>query len=191
MSNESGVPYKALGDRLKFLREQWQQTLREVSLTLEIEQSTLEAIEDGKALPNHEVLDMLISHFLLTDDQADDLRELADMGQDKSSDFPIPVGLEDMLTKQLIMYLPVDNKVVYTDAMHANVNDHGVILQFMQQLPNTSQPAVVSRVGMSREHAEKVIEVLRQTLNQHDLSKKSKRTLQAPDSENKSQKNDA
>lgn len=190
MSSENAVPYKAFGDRVRFLREQWQQSLREVSTTLEIDLETLQSIEEGKSLPDHDVLDMLISHFLLTDDQADDLRELADMGLEKFGNIPLPVGIEDMLTKQVVMYLPVDNKVIYTDAMHANVNDHGVILQFMQQLPNT-QPAVVSKVGMSREHAERVIEVLKQTLSQYDNNKsKGQKSLPLPDSDSKSKKTD-
>lgn len=188
MGNENGIPYKAFGDRIKFLREQWQQSLREVSATLEIDLETLQAIEAGKTLPEHEILDMLISHFLLTDDQADDLRELVDMGQEKFGAIPAPIGIEDMLAKQVVMYLPVDNKVIYTDAMHANVNDHGVILQFMQQLPN-AQPAVVSRVGMSREHAERVIEVLTQTLSQHDQNK-NKKILPSSDPDSKSKKTD-
>lgn len=180
MKNNS-EPYKALGDRIKFLREQWQQSVREVSGTLEIDEKTLKSIEAGKTLPEPELLDMLISHFLLTEDQAEDLRELAESNTN-SLDSILPTGLEEMLTKQVVMYLPVDNKVVYTDAMHANVNDHGVILQFMQQLPNTSQPAVVSRVGMSREHAERIITVLQQTLTQYDANKRQK-SLPSPDSE--------
>lgn len=190
MSRENGIPYKAFGDRVKFLREQWQQSLGEVSATLEIDLDTLQAIEDGKSLPDHEILDMLISHFLLTEDQAEDLRELADMGHEKFGNIPLPLGIEEMLAKQVVMYLPVDNKVIYTDAMHANVNDHGVILQFMQQLPNT-QPAVVSKVGMSREHAERVIEVLKQTLSQYDFNKtKGQKSLPSPDADSKSKKTD-
>lgn len=175
MKDSNNKPYKALGERLKFLREQWQQTIREVSGTLEIDENTLRSIEDGTLLPENEQLDMLISHFLLTEDQADDLRELAEADQPgKLSDNIFPGSIEDILTKQIVMYLPIDNRVIYTDGMHANVNDHGVVLQFMQQLPNSPQPAVVSRVGMSREHAERIIQVLRQTLDQHDANKRQK-----------------
>lgn len=170
----SNQPYKALGDRLKFLREQWQQSVRDVSGTLEIDEKLLKAIESGKTLPEIELLDMLISHFLLTEDQADDLRDLAELSQKDSNDTTFPTGLEDLLTKQIVMYVPLDNRVVYTDGMHANVNDHGVILQFMQQAPNGQQPNVVSRVGMSREHAERIIQVLQQTLSQYEANKKQK-----------------
>lgn len=173
MGNQQYEPYQALGERLKFLREQWQQTVHEVSGTLEIDEVTLRSIEAGKTLPPTEVLDMLINHFLLTEDQADDLRDLADPSSDGSAE--VPMGeLSEMLSKQVVMYLPVDNRVVYTDSMQANVNDHGVMLQFMQQIPGNAQPAVVSRIGMSREHAEKVLEVLKSTLRQHDLNKNTK-----------------
>ncbi len=182
MKESNNQPYKALGDRLKFLREQWQQSIREVSGTLEIDEKTLKSIEAGTVLPENEQLDMLINHFLLTEDQADDLRELAEFGGPRA-DGMAPLGIEDMLSKQIVMYLPIDNKVIYTDGMHANVNDHGVVLQFMQQLPNTAQPNVVSRVGMSREHAERIIQVLQQTLDQYDANKRQ-RFLPSTDNEN-------
>jgi hypothetical protein len=172
MRKENQEPYRALGARLKFLREQWQQSLSEVSGTLEIDEKILKSIESGKTLPTNGVLDMLISHFLLTEDQAQDLRDLVEDQQDISSE-AIASNLEDMLMKQIVMYLPIDNKIVYTDTMHATVNDHGIVMQFMQQV-GQNQPAVVSKVGMSREHAEKVIEVLQNTLKQHDQGKKQK-----------------
>lgn len=166
MSNENKQPYEAFGARIKFLREQWQQTLSEVSGTLEIEEASLIEIEAGKSLPPGDVLDMLISHFLLTEDQAQDLRDLVEDQNDQTSEALIN-GLEDFLTKQVVMYMPVDGKVVYTDNMQATVNDYGVILEFMQRT-GPGQPSVVSRIGMSRDHAEKIIEVMQNTLRQHD-----------------------
>jgi DNA-binding XRE family transcriptional regulator len=185
MSNQNHEPYEALGARIKFLREQWQQSIDEVSNTLEIDKKILSAIEAGKTLPQGELLDMLISHFLLTEDQAQDLRDLATDQQDEAGESLVN-GIEDMLMKQIVMYLPIDNKVLYTDTMHATVNDNGVVMQFMQQMPNGNQPAVVSKVGMSREHAEKVIEVLQKTLKQHDQNKIRK---SLPDSNNQNSKN--
>lgn len=180
MGNQSNNPYSALGARLKFLREQWRQSLDEVSGTLEIDQDTLRSIEDGAQLPNNEMLDMLISHFLLTEDQADDLRDLAEGSQDTVE--AVASAIEDIVNKQFVMYLPVDNKVVYSDSMVVNINDNGVVLQFGQNAPGSQQPMAVSRIGMSREHAEKVVEVLSQTLQTHEYNKSQKR-LKAPDSE--------
>lgn len=170
MSNKNNEPYAALGERLKFLREQWQQTVHDVCGTLEIEESTLSAIEAGKTLPPVEVLDMFINHFLLTEEQAEDLRELADLQREQVNE-ALASGIDDMLMKQMAIFMPIDNRAVYTDSMQANVNDHGVMLQFMQQLPGVGQPVVVSRIGMSRNHAERAIQVLQATLLQYDQGK--------------------
>jgi len=167
----------ALGARLKFLREQWQQSVSEVSTTLEIEEKMLRAFEAGKIVPPVEILDMLINHFLLTEDQAQDLRELAfDAVDDNDNGI-----LDDVLSKQIVMFMPIDNKVVYTDAMQATVNNSGVILQFMQQAGN-GQSVPISRVGMSREHAERVLEVLQNTLRHHNQG--DQKFLSAPDNKN-------
>ena len=175
-SNEKSDRYVALGARLKFLREQWQQSLKDVCETLEIEEKMLRAFEAGKIQPPAEVLDMLINHFLLTEDQAQDLRELAEGPKDELD--PMLGGMDDLLSKQVVMFLPIDNKVVYTDSMHATVNDSGVILQFMQQTGN-GQSVPISRVGMSREHAERVIDVLQNTLKHHKEG--SRKKLSPPD----------
>lgn len=174
MSKNPHEPYEALGARLKFLREQWQQTTKEVSGTLEIEETMLHAIEAGKTMPSENLLDMLISHFLLTDDQADDIRELAEQYKEQLSEGLLG-GIEDMLMKQIVMYMPIDSRVVYTDQMQATVNKNGVVLQFMQSNVAQNQGSLaVSRVGMSREHAEKMIDVLRSTLDQHDRAQGTK-----------------
>lgn len=171
MGKNQHEPYEALGSRLKFLREQWQQSVSEVSGTLEIDEKTLRAIEAGKTIPSESMLDMFISHFLLTDDQAEDLRGLVQQYQDQAVE-GISHNLEDMLMKQIVMCLPGDSRIVYTDSMQATVNKNGVVLQFMQGAnnPNGQQPGIVSRLGMSRDHAEKMIEVLRATLDQHNRS---------------------
>ncbi len=169
MKQSGSQPYKALGSKLKHLREQWHQTTGDVSGTLEIDESALRSIEDGKTMPPVEVLEMLISHFLLTDEQAEELRGLAhQVGEHGIENFP--GGMEDLLMKQVVMYLPIDSKVIYTDSMNATVNNHGVVLQFMQATTPDGQQLPVSKVGMSRKHAERMIEVLRATLDQHDQS---------------------
>lgn len=166
MSTHDKDRYGALGARLKFLREQWQQSVSDVCNTLEIEEKTLRAFEAGKASPPIDVLDMLISHFLLTEDQAQDLRDLAeDQGEESESN--LAGAVDDILSKQFVMFMPVDTRVAYTDSMQATITDSGVVLQFMQQTVN-GQSAPVSRVGMSRQHAERVIEVLQNTLKHHD-----------------------
>lgn len=173
MAKNENEPYKALGAKIKYLRNQWHQSLREVSGTLEIDEKILREIESGKTLPPENVLNMLINHFLLTDEQAEELRQLAILQKEQSADALVN-GLEEMIMKQIVMYMPVDNKIVYTDSMKAIVNKHGVVLQFLQNSGSNGQSLTVSQVGMSRDHAEKVIEVLTKTLKEHDQNHKQK-----------------
>ena len=173
MTKGNDEPYEALGAKIKHFRKQWHQSISEVSGTLEIEESVLKEIESGKMLPSEELLNMLINHFLLTDEQADELKQLALLPKDQAPEALLN-GLEEMIMKQIVMYMPADNKVAYTDSMNATVNKHGVTLQFMQQSGPNNQSITVSQVGMSREHAEKVIEVLSRTLREYDSNQKQK-----------------
>lgn len=186
MSKNPREPYQALGAKLKHLRTQWQQSVQEVSNTLEIDENTLKAIEAGKTIPSENMLEMFISHFLLTDEQANDLRQLADNYKEQANDV-LASGIEDMLMKQIIAYVPIEGKILYTDSMQATVNKNGVVMQFMQNSSGQNgqqQQILVSRVGMSREHAERMIEVLRTTLDQHYRSESTK-TLPSPEKDKK------
>lgn len=182
MSADNKDKNTALGARLKFLREQWQQSISDVCNTLEIDEKMLQAFESGKLAPPAEILDMLISHFLLTEDQAQDLRELAE--EQREDDSVLSGAMEDMLSKQLVMFMPVDSRIVYTDSMQATITDSGVVMQFMQQTGN-GQSTPISRVGMSRQHAERVIEVLQNTLKHHDQHGQKK--LPSPPQDNNKQ----
>lgn len=175
MPNIEDHPYRAFGAKIKHFRKQWKQTVGDVSGTLEIDEIFLKEIESGKVLPSENQLDMIINHFLLTNDQADELRGLAQMQTDQAAENLIG-GVEDMLMKQLVMYMPIEQKVVYTDGMNVTVNRHGVVLQFTQNAGanNKIKSNIVCQVGMSREHAEKVVEVLKRTLIDHDKNQKSK-----------------
>lgn len=50
--------------------------------------------------------------------------------------------------------------VVYTDSVLMTTNQFGVVLDVCQRLGSTNQVRIVSRFGMSREHAKKFVEEL-------------------------------
>ncbi len=178
--SENNQPYKNFGDRIKFLREQWQQSIEEMSYALEISESSLIAIEDGLELPEPETFEMMVNHFLLTDDQAEDLRSLAYFDQPKNSS-KLPPLLDESVIKQLLVMTTTENRIAYTDGMHANVNDHGVILHFTQNNPGVKNLVTVSKIGMSHQHAKKIIEVLEKTIAEYEKNKSPK---QLPDEKN-------
>ena len=61
--------------------------------------------------------------------------------------------------------------------MHVMVNNYGVVVNFMQSAGPSNQPLAVSRIGMSKEHAYSLLEVLQNTLEQ---SSKPKEVKQIP-----------
>ena len=170
-------PYKSLGGKLRGMREKGRESLAEVSGAVEIEVDALNAIERGLERPSEDILLLLISHFAVKEDEATTLWELAGYESQNSG---TNITVDDIgALKNAIMVMPVDNRISYTDMAHVMVNDHGVVINFMQTSGPNNQPLVVSRLGMSREHAESVLDLLQKTLSQH--KQKQARSLPAPE----------
>jgi hypothetical protein len=58
--------------------------------------------------------------------------------------------------------------VLYSDSFFISSNEFGVTLDFAQRVGPTNQQQVVSRIGMSVEHARKMIEVIQDHLEKHE-----------------------
>lgn len=50
--------------------------------------------------------------------------------------------------------------VLYTDMIHMSTNPSGVVLDVTQRLMTSNQVQIVSRIGMSREHAKEFVKQL-------------------------------
>lgn len=146
-------PYKTIGWHLKFAREQLKESLAEVSGAVEIDEHTLTKIENGIVRPSEDVLLLLISHLNLEDAEATSLWELAGYEDDEEG-------------QQSITQFNSDMRVIYTDMAHVIVNDYGVVMNFMQGNVSSGQLTGVARVGMSKEHAQRVLEMLQAALKQ-------------------------
>lgn len=155
--NSSLQPYEQLGRRLKRMRISRQETLAEVSGAVEIDVQQLSVFEKGEVRPNEEILDLLISHFELKDEEADKLWKLA--GYDA-----VDAVNTEPESKQVMALNLEDLKIVYTDMVHITVNDFGVIMNFMQGGGPHNPPLAIARVGMSRQHAQSMLELLQKTL---------------------------
>jgi hypothetical protein len=55
---------------------------------------------------------------------------------------------------------PHRTPVLYADSISIKSNENGVVLDFLQQLGPTNQFTVVSRIGLSKDHAQAFIEHL-------------------------------
>lgn len=164
--------FQTLGRQLKVLRARANESLAEASGAVEIEATDLASFELGKSRPTEDVLLLLISHFGARDDEAMKLWQMAGYAGDKApivhivADTP-PVVQPSDVTEQRIMF---------TDVVDIMVNNYGVVMNFMQTSGPNRPPTGVARVGMSREHAKSVLQILQTTLqqteNQQQLNKK-------------------
>jgi transcriptional regulator with XRE-family HTH domain len=174
-------PYEVLGTRLRRMREKVRESLAEVSGAVEIELDTLTEIEQGKHRPSEDILLLLISHFALKEDEATNLWELA--GYEKVDDAMAMSIDESGDVKNSVMVMPVDARIAYTDMAHVVANQHGVVVNFMQTNGPGNQPMVVSRLGMSREHAQSLVELLQRTLA--GVKQPTQQALPAPEQQSK------
>src|SRR5882672_2040955 len=76
-------PFRPLGQRLKTLRDQANETLAEASGAVEIDVKELASFELGQSRPTEDVLLLLISHFGAKDDDAVRMWEMAGYGMEK------------------------------------------------------------------------------------------------------------
>jgi transcriptional regulator with XRE-family HTH domain len=169
-------PYQTLGKCLKDLRNKRHESLAEASGAVEINEKQLVSFELGHSRPSENVLLLLISHFGVHDDEAVKIWELAGYGLTK-------VSIQKTKEKISLADLSPDKQILFTDVVDVIVNNYGVVMNFMQGNGPSSKPITVARVGMSREHAKSVLQILQLTLAQTERNapKLPKRII-SPDS---------
>lgn len=182
MKDANLQPFSNFGSSLRKLRESRSKSQAEVSGAVEIDQHKLQEYELGTKRPSEDILLLLIQHFNLLDEEADELWRLA--GYDElveESQFFSNSELENIAGKKTIMVNPQDARIVYTDMVQVMVNNFGVVVNFLQSAGTSDKPLAVSRIGMSKEHAKSVIEVLQRTIDQADeLQHKTNTPKQLP-----------
>jgi transcriptional regulator with XRE-family HTH domain len=157
-------PYKQLGSLIKGMRQKKQESLDEVSGAIEIDVDMLSDIECGARRPGEDILMLLISYFAVKEEDAVEIWEMA--GYSKQDDAPAGPHHHHhhQDTVQSVLVMAMDVRIVYTDMAHISNNKYGLTINFMQSDGIGSQPLAVSRVGMSREHAENLLHLLEASL---------------------------
>lgn len=174
-------PFSSFGLALKNLRTKHNKTCSEVSGAVEIDEEKLLEFEEGRHRPSEDVLLLIIQHFDLIDDEAKDLWRLAGYSEPfDDSKYFVNDDTSDIQNSKTVMITPQDARIVYTDMIQVMVNNFGVIINFMQGAGAGTNPLAVARVGMSKEHARSVIDVLTKTLEQAEVSDKKSAPKQLP-----------
>lgn len=134
----------------------------------ELSPEVLDRLEQGAERPTEDLIEQIIEHFSLDDNQASTLWVLAGYSDERNNDAP-----------QAVLLPLSEAKAVYSDMVHVSVNNFGVVISFMQNVGAHNQPVVVSRLGMSKEHAKSVADVIYQTLNRAENTHKDTKQLQS------------
>lgn len=169
MGENSAQPFEVFGRSLRKLRDEHKKSIQELSGALEVSDAAILSYESGKSRPSEDVLLLIIQHFQLKDELAKELWRLAGYA-------PLPHDARYFVNDDLGETLEVrslqgsneDARIVYTDMVQVMVNNFGVIMNFMQGAGPNNQPLAISRIGMSKEHARSVLELLSKTLEQAD-----------------------
>jgi len=169
MQGHQSQPYTQLGQRLKHFREKRQESLAEVSGAVEIETELLERIERGEECPSEDILNLLINHFDLREQEAVQLWEWAGFSRNDTR----MEMLQELASKAAVVIVTMDARVMYTDSATIASDDKGVVLSFMQAGPQ-GQELPISRVGMSYEQAAQVMASLQRALLRKQYAPKYK-----------------
>lgn len=161
------LPFKNLGDRLKTIRQKLHESVAEVSGAVEIDETTLQRIEQGRERPSEDILMLLISHFGMQDDEAANLWQLAGYEPHHHHDDDDGHTHGRQSNPATLLVMAVDPRVIYSDGLSVSANKNGVIMTFAQ---GTGTPHVITtaKVGMSREQAQSVLRTLQQALQKSE-----------------------
>jgi hypothetical protein len=181
-NSETG-PYNLLGKRLRALRDRANESLAQASEAVEIDVKELASYELGQACPSEDILGVLISHFSAQEDEAARLKELAGYDENK-----VVRMSNDIQPDMLSTTFSVDNRILFTDIVDVVVNNYGVVMSFLQSSSPNGQPQAVAKVGMSREHAKSVLQILQVTLNQTGRNSSYPNKYISPESSNSEDK---
>ena len=161
-------PFKVLGEKLKTIRQKMHESVAEVSGAVEIDEQSLQRIEQGKERPTEDILMLLINHFGMQDDDAAGLWQLA--GYDDPSDEDHNHPHQDGQNRTMVMIMAIDPRVIYSDGAQVTANANGVILGFSQGV-GTPGAITTAKIGMSREQAYALLHTLGRTLEASEPKK--------------------
>lgn len=93
---------------------------------------------------------------------------------EQKNNIPQQKSTSDDSVSPLQVNIPEGLNVTYTDSLFVHQNQYGVVIDFAQTVGTTNRQNVIARVGMSREHAEAFLKVLKKNLDDNKNEKEEK-----------------
>ena len=168
---------KTLGIELRKIRKEAGETLAKTSDAIGIDRSHLTKIELGRDNPSPEKLNSLIAHFSLPRDKAVRLWALAgfsnplvivEEGRKEGGIMSDKAIVNQSIPETNVTIDPKDRPVLYSESVFIGSSEYGLVMDFAQRVGPSNQQFVVARIGMSFEHAKRMLHVLNDHLQKHE-----------------------
>lgn len=171
--------YEDIGRKIKSYRLSKGETVTESAKYLSLNRTYLSKLENGHIKPSKRLLNKMGNYYGLNDGEIMELYHLAGHGKTKDIVKEVQRKEVNIMDKNLDrtsvekgaveISIPGDMPVLYSNAVFITADDYGVILDFAARLGSTGKHNVISRVGMSLSHAEDLLRVLKNNIEEHKL----------------------
>ncbi len=165
-----------LGIKLRQLRKERGESLAATAQAISTDRAYLNKIELGTIKPSERLLDKIIVHFKVEGNFATMLKQLAGHTAikiamvEESEKTPManrfPAAMPAAVTQVAIN--PMQTPVLYTDSVIVASNEYGLVLDIAQAFGGGMQQNVVARIGMSYDHAKKLVAKIQDQIDKNE-----------------------
>lgn len=167
--------YEEFGLKLKFYRSRHQESISQVAEAIDVDRTYLSKLENGHERPTEAMINLLTNHFALSIVEALELslaagytgRTIAGETKEVNMNDPNQTGAQ----KGLEIKVPDNVQVLYSDSVWVTRSPWGVVFDFAQGMGPTNHQNVVSRIGMSIDHARALKDLLTKKIAEEDSKK--------------------
>lgn len=151
---------------LKKYREIRNINITQASKALGIERSYLSKVEHKHIRPSLDLLRRLIELYSIPETELAYLYAESGYGTGKEIIINQKEGREmlkmdkNQNSNEAQVSVPTNTPILYCDSIFITKSDFGLVFDFAQKLGPTNKHTVVSRIGMSKEHAEAFLRIL-------------------------------
>lgn len=162
----------SLGLEIRRLREKAGLSLVEAAKAIGITRSHLNKIELDQSRPSQKKLKLILDYFGVDPSGSEILKQLASRRANKvttkETQMNNKVDANSQKATTSVAIDPNAKPVLYSESVFIQSSDFGLTMDFAQRVGLSDQQFVVARIGMSFEHANKMIEVINDQLQKHE-----------------------
>jgi len=169
------------------LRNKQKESITEASQKLGIDRSHLSKLENGHERPSIDLLNRIINYYSLNSLEAVELSNLAfhegkglvvtNNNAKEVIKMDENVNISQNTQPEVQVSLNNNIPILYTDSVYATSNEFGLVLDFAQRMGPTNQQNIVARIGMSKEHAKALLNMLIKQLDQTETQGKTNKIV--------------